>query len=169
MKHRTQVALLLLFLLTTAVALPIIPTAEAAGADWAAEIQAMDAALARGDDVAAAQAAWREAYAAAHAGRGWPGMMAVGDAALRLGRSTDMGVAESRARRVYLTALFRARRHGSLDGVLAAGEAFGRLGDREVVQQALAMATDMARRSGDDLAQRRVQAFRSQWVAGPLT
>ena len=168
MKHRTQVALLLLFLLTTAVALPVIPTAEAAGADWAAEIQAMDAALARGD-AATAQAAWREAYAAAHAGRGWPGMMAVGDAALRLGRGTDMGVAESRARRVYLTALFRARRHGSLDGVLAAGEAFGRLGDREVVQQALAMATDMARRSGDDLAQRRVQAFRSQWVAGPLT
>jgi hypothetical protein len=168
MKHRTQVALLLLFLLTTAVALPVIPTAEAAGADWAAEIQAMDAALARGD-AATAQAAWREAYAAAHAGRGWPGMMAVGDAALRLGRATDMGVAESRARRVYLTALFRARRHGSLDGVLAAGEAFGRLGDREVVQQALAMATDMARRSGDDLAQRRVQAFRSQWVAGPLT
>ena len=134
MKHRTQVALLLLFLLTTAVALPVIPTAEAAGADWAAEIQAMDAALARGD-AATAQAAWREAYAAAHAGRGWPGMMAVGDAALRLGRATDMGVAESRARRVYLTALFRARRHGSLDGVLAAGEAFGRLGDREMVQQ----------------------------------
>jgi hypothetical protein len=85
-------------------------------------------------------------------------------------RATDTGaVAESRARRVYLTALFRARRHGSLDGVLAAGEAFGRLGDREVVQQALAMATEMARRSGDDLAQRRVQAFRSQWLARPLT
>ena len=75
-------------------------------------------------------------------------------------------VYEGRARRVYLTALLRARRHGSLDGVLAAGEAFGRLGDREVVQQALAVATDMARRSGDDLARRRVQAFRSQWVAG---
>jgi hypothetical protein len=169
MKHRTQVALLLLFLLTTAVALPVIPTAEAAGPDWAAEIQAMDAALARGD-AAAAQAAWREAYAAAHVGREWPGMVAVGDAALRLGRATDTGaVAESRARRVYLTALFRARRHGSLDGVLAAGEAFGRLGDREVDQQALAMATEMARRSGDDLAQRRVQAFRSQWLARPLT
>jgi hypothetical protein len=37
------------------------------------------------------------------------------------------------------------------------------------VKQALAMATDMAKRSGDDLAQRRVQAFRSQWVARPLT
>ena len=169
MKHRTQVALLLLFLLTTTVALPTIPSVEAAGTDWAAEIQAMDAALARGD-ATTAQAAWREAYAAAHTGRGWPGMVAVGDAAIRLGRATGtVAVAESRARRVYLTALFRARRHDSLDGVLAAGEAFGRLGDHEVVKQALAMATDMARRSGDDLAQRRVQAFRSQWVARPLT
>ena len=169
MKHRTQVALLLLFLLTITVALPTIPSAEAAGTDWAAEIQAMDAALARGD-ATTAQAAWREAYAAAHTGRGWPGMVAVGDAAIRLGRATGtVAVAESRARRVYLTALFRARRYDSLDGVLAAGEAFGRLGDREVVKQALAMATDMARRSGDDLAQRRVQAFRSQWVARPLT
>jgi len=169
MKHRTQVALLLLFLLSTAVALPVIPSAEAGGADWAAQIQAMEEALVRGD-AATAQAAWREAYTAAHAGREWPGMMAVGDAAIRLGRATGtVAVAESRARRVYLTALFRARRHGSLDGVLAAGEAFGRLGDREVVQQALAVATDMARRSGDDLAQRRVQTFRSQWVARPLT
>src|SRR5260370_18454473 len=95
-------------------------------------------------------------------------MVAVGDAAIRLGRATGtVAVAESRARRVYLTALFRARRHDSLDGVLAAGEAFGRLGDREVVKQALAMPTDMARHSGDDLAQRRAPAFRHQWVGGP--
>ena len=169
MRNRSQVALLLLFLLSTAVALPVIPGAEAGGSDWAAQIQTMDEALAR-HDAATAQAAWREAYAAAHAGREWPGMVAVGDAAIRLGRATDtVAVAESRARRVYLTALLRARRQGSLDGVLAAGEAFGRLGDREVVQQALSVATDLAKRSGDDLAQRRVQAFRSQWVARPLT
>jgi hypothetical protein len=167
--HRSQVALLLLFLLSTAVALPVIPSAEAGGPDWAVQVQAMDEALAR-HDAAAAQATWREAYAAAHASREWPGMISVGDAAMRLGRATGtVAVAESRARRVYLTALFRARRHASLDGVLAAGEAFGRLGDREVVKQALAVATDMAKRSGDDLAERRVQAFRSQWVARPLT
>lgn len=167
--RRSQVALLLLFLLSTAVALPVIPSAEAGGPDWAAQVQAMDEALAR-HDAATAQATWREAYAAAHASREWPGMIAVGDAAIRLGRATGtVAVAESRARRVYLTALFRARRHGSLDGVLAAGEAFGRLGDHEVVKQALAVATDMAKRSGDDLAERRVQAFRSQWVARPLT
>jgi hypothetical protein len=166
MRHRTQVALLLLFLLVTAVALPIIPiaSAESAATDWAAHLRAMDEALALGD-ARAAQAAWREAYAAAHVGRGWPGMLAVGDAALRLGRDTGTyGLYEARARRVYLTALLRARRQASLDGVLAAGEAFGRLGDREVVRQALAVATDLAARSGDDLARRRVQVFRSQWV-----
>src|SRR5258708_27670849 len=143
MKHRTQVALLLLSLLTTTVALPTIPSAEAAGTDWAAEIQAMDAALARGD-ATTAQAAWREAYAAAHTGRGWPGMVAVGDAAIRLGRATGtVAVAESRARRVYLTALFRARRHDSLDGALAAGEAFGTPGDPEGAEQGLPVAPSM--------------------------
>lgn len=169
MRQTQRAARLLLFLLTIAVMLPMIPTAEAAGPGWAEQLQSMDEALGRGD-AAAAQAAWREAYATAHASHGWPGMMAVGDAALRLGRATGTAVvSESRARRVYLTALFRARRDRSLDGVLAAGEAFGRLGDRDVVQQAAAIAADLAARSGDDLARRRVQAFRSQWVAGPLT
>lgn len=170
MRHRTRVALLLLLFLAIAIALPSIPTAsaESASTDWAAQLRAMDEALARGD-ARAAQAAWREAYVAAHVGRGWPGMLAVGDAALGLGRETGaVAIYEGRARRVYLTALLRARRQASLDGVLAAGEAFGRLGDREVVRQALAVATDLAARSGDDLARRRVQAFRSQW-APPLS
>jgi hypothetical protein len=169
MRQSKRAALLLLFLLTIAASLPMIPTAEAAGPGWAEQLQAMDEALGRGDAVAA-QAAWREAYAMAHASHGWPGMIVVGDAALRLGRATGTAaVSESRARRVYLTALLRARRERSLDGVLTAGEAFGRLGDRDVVQQAAAIAADLAARSGDDLARRRVQAFRSQWVAGPLT
>lgn len=171
MRHRTQVALLLLFLLLTAAMLPTVPSASAepAASDWAAQLRTMDEAIARGD-VAAAKAAWREAYVAAHVGRGWPGMLAVGDAAVRLGRAAGTpAVFEGRARRVYLTALFRARRQASLDGVLAAGEAVGRLGDRDVVQKALEVATDLAARSGDDLARRRVQAFRSQWIALPLT
>ncbi len=47
----------------------------------------MDRALARGE-VTAVTAAWREAYVAAHVSRDWPGMLAVGDAALRAGRAT---------------------------------------------------------------------------------
>jgi hypothetical protein len=171
MRRRLEVPMVLLFLLMTAVLLPAVPSAEAepATSDWASRLQAMDEAIAHGD-LSGAQAAWREAYAAAHVGRGWPGMIAVGEAALRLGRATgDVSIAESRARRVYLTALLRARRQGSLDGVLASGDAFGRLGDREVVRQALTVATDLAARSGDDVARRRVQAFRSHWMSAPLT
>jgi hypothetical protein len=174
MRHRTRVKIapLFLLLLIGALALPMIPpaSAEADRTDWAARIVEMDQALNRGD-APAAHAAWREAYVAAHVGRGWPGMVAVGEAALRVGRVTGMpDVYEPRARRAYLTALLRARRHGSVDGVLAAGDAFGRLGDQAVVQQALAVATDLAARSGDDTARRRVQSSRSQWAPrGPLT
>jgi hypothetical protein len=161
-----------LLLLIGALALPMIPpaSAEADQGAWAARIGEMDQALKRGD-APAAHAAWREAYVAAHVGRGWPGMVAVGDAALRVGRATGTpDLYEPRARRAYLTALLRARRHGSVDGVLAAGDAFGRLGDQAGVQQALAVATDLAARSGDDTARRRVQTFRSQWVPrGPVT
>jgi hypothetical protein len=174
MRHRTRVKVAPLFLLFLigALALPMIPpaSAEADQTDWAARIMEMDQALKRGD-APAAHAAWREAYVAAHVGRGWPGMVAVGEAALRVGRATGTpDLYEPRARRAYLTALLRARRHGSLDGVLTAGDAFGRLGDQAVVQRALAVATDLAARSGDDTARRRVQSFRSQWAPrGPLT
>lgn len=174
MRHRTRVKIapLFLILLIGAFALPMIPpaSAEADRGAWAARLVEMDQALKRGD-APAAHAAWREAYVAAHVGRGWPGMVAVGDAALRVGHATGTpDLYEPRARRAYLTALLRARRHGSVEGVLAAGDAFGRLGDQAVVQQALAVATDLAARSGDDTARRRVQTFRSQWVPrGPVT
>jgi len=174
MRHRTRVrsAPLFLLLLIGVLAVPMIPpaSAEAARAAWAARIVEMDQALERGD-APGAHAAWREAYVAAHVGRGWPGMIAVGEAALRVGRAPGTpDLYEPRARRAYLTALLRARRHGSVDGVLAAGDALGRLGDQAVVQQALAVATDLAARSGDDTARRRVQTFRSQWAPrGPVT
>jgi hypothetical protein len=172
MSQRTRTACLLLLLLLGAIGLPLIPeaSAEPDRVDWSARIAEMDRALGR-RDAPAAQAAWREAYVAAHVSHGWPGMLAVGDAALRLGRATGTPeLAEPRARRAYLTALLRARRQGSLDGVLAAGDAFGRLGDHEVVQQAIAVATDLAARSGNVEARQRVQVFRSQWVVrGPMS
>ena len=165
MRRRAQASPLFLLLLVAAIALPMIPTASAEPEriDWAARIADMDQAIDRGD-AAAAQAAWREAYVAAHVSRGWPAMIAVGDAALRMGRIAGADGAEPRARRAYLTALLRARRQASLDGVLAAGDAFGRLGDRAVVQQALSVATGLAERSGDGAARLRVQAFQSQWA-----
>jgi hypothetical protein len=168
-RDRGQVPLLPVLVLLMLVAASVLPGASAAqeGTDWASRIAEMDGALARGD-VPAARAAWHEAYVVAHVTHPWPGMVAAGDAALRLGQATGAeDLYQPRARRAYLTALLRARRQGSLDGVLSAGGAFGRLGDGQMVREALAVANDLARRSGDEVARRRVQVFRSQWVAYP--
>lgn len=173
MRYRLQVSPLLplaLLLLVVVGGLPMIPAVPAPSNrdGWATRIADMDRALG-GDDAPGAQAAWREAYVTAHVTHAWPGMIAVGDAALRLGQVAGASeVGQARARRAYLTALLRARRQGSLDGVLAAGEAFARLGDGQVVRQVLAIASDLAARSGDDGARLRVQGFRNQWVARPL-
>jgi len=164
MRHRTRTTSLLLFLFLLlfggVIALPLIPEASADGerADWAARIAEMDRALARGETAAAA-AAWREAYVAAHVSRGWPGMLAVGDAALRAAGATGTPeIFEPRARRAYLTALLRAHRQASREGVLAAGEAFGRLGDREAERLARAEAAELAVRAEAD-ARRRARAL----------
>jgi hypothetical protein len=164
MRRRRTASPLLPLSLIALIALLMIPpaAAEPGRDDWAGRLAAMDQALAAGD-TSAALAAWREAYVAAHVSRGWQGMLAVGDAALRAGRASGIPeLAEPRARRAYLTALLRARRQGSLDGVLAAGDAFERLGDRAVVRQAQAIAADLAERSGDGAARVRVQAFRAR-------
>jgi hypothetical protein len=159
MRHRTRIATLLLLLIGVA-ALPLIPPASAQSdrGDWAARIAEMDRALA-GGETAAAAAAWREAYVAAHASRGWPGMLAVGDAALRAARATGTPeVFEPRARRAYRTALLRAHRQASRVGLLAAGEAFGRLGDRDVERMARAEAAELAIRA-EAAARRRAGAL----------
>jgi hypothetical protein len=67
--------------------------------------------------------------------------------------------AESRAREAYWTALFRARRQGSLNGVLDAAEAFGTLGDRVMVEQCIRIAERLAVLTGDPEASGRVQAL----------
>jgi hypothetical protein len=115
----------------------------------------IEQATARGD-VASAVTARNEAYRAAIASRRWEGFLAAGDAILRLGDMTQSrSTAEPEARRLYLSALFRARGQQSLDGVLLATEAFGRLGDRDVVEHGLRMARDLA--GSDPEAQARVR------------
>ncbi len=166
MRHRPRsvslLPLLFLLLLGWVIALPLprIPeaSADADRGDWAARIAEMDRALGRGE-TPAATAAWREAYVAAHASRDWPGMLAVGDAALRAARATGTSdLFEPRARRAYRTALLRAHRQGSRDGVLAAGEAFGRLGDRDAERLARAEAAELAIRA-EAAARRRARAL----------
>lgn len=113
-------------------------------APWAGHLQRVDAALARGD-VPTAFSAWRAAYGTALGSRRWDGFADVGDAYLRIGRASGApSRAVPRARDLYLSALFRARDAGSLDGVLRIAAAFERLGDRAVAAQALGMARRLA-------------------------
>ncbi len=105
-----------------------------------ARAPATDAAL----EARAALRAWHDAYAAALASRGWEPMLEVGDAALGLGDAAGTPeAARARARRAYLHAFTRARRAGSVDGVLRAAQAFADLGDREVAAQCLDVAERM--------------------------
>jgi hypothetical protein len=107
---------------------------------WAVPIRTMDTALTAGD-LSAAERAWHAAYVAALQARRWEGMLAVGDAALRLGDVIrGPRVAVTQAREAYLAALFRARDRRSLDGVLRAAEAFDRMGDGELADRARSVA-----------------------------
>jgi hypothetical protein len=119
------------------------PAARGA-APWAAHLTAVDAALAAGD-VPAALSAWHEAYGAALGSRRWEGFADAGDAYLRIGRAGSAPASTvPRARELYLSALFRARDAGSLDGMLRIAAAFATLGDQDVTVQALRMARRLA-------------------------
>jgi hypothetical protein len=143
-------------------------------APWSAHLEAMDVAIGA-SNASAAVLAWRHAYAAALDQPGWRGLVEVAGAALRIGAIPGFRkAAESRARESYWTALFRARRQGSLNGVLDAAEAFGALGDRVMVEQCIRIAERLALLTGDtdaadrvralaaDLAQRYVEVDRSE-------
>jgi len=156
MTHPMPKRLLLLFALVSAIALSLVPaaSAEADRLDWAARIAEMDQALAEGRTPAVG-AAWQEAWVAAHASRAWDAMIAVGDAALRAGHATGTPeLFDPRARRAYNTALIRARRQASREGVLAAAEGFGRLGDRAAERRARSEAAELASRGHADEARR---------------
>ncbi len=129
---------------------------------WTVHLQQVDEALAR-KDVSAAGRAWHTAYLTALRSRRWEGMLEVGDAYLRIGEVSGFREAsEPKARRLYLSALFRARNAGDLVGVLRAAEAFAQLGDREVVENCLVIADRLAARAADPLARERVREFASR-------
>lgn len=116
---------------------------DARSRPWTAPLQRMDEALAAGD-IRLAERAWHDAYGQALGSRRWEGMVEAGDAALRIcAVAKAEGLAAPTARQAYLIALVRARAQGSVDGVLRTAEAFARLGDGEVVEQALQVARDL--------------------------
>jgi hypothetical protein len=111
---------------------------------WKTHVVAVDRALAQ-HDVSAAVRAWHDAYGAALASRGWEGMIAVGDAFLRIGAEAGTpGGSRSNARQAYLNAFIRARRDGSADGLRRTAEAFATLGDHAVATQCLRVASELA-------------------------
>ena len=129
---------------------------------WKAHLHLVDTELASGH-VDVAVRAWHDAYAAALETRNWEGMIAVGDAFMKIGRAAGTpGGARMNAREAYLTALIRARRNGSVDGALRSGEAFAGLGDRAIVEQSLYIAAQLA--TGDEQAQQRVSEARQRWT-----
>ena len=126
---------------------------------WTPHLEAMDAAVTT-NNASAAVLAWRHAYSAALDQPGWRGLVEVAGAALHIGAIPGFQkAAESRARESYWTALFRARRQGSLNGVLDAAEAFGTLGDRVMVEQCIRIAERLVTLTGDSDAADRVRAL----------
>lgn len=114
-----------------------------------AHLSAVDTALASGD-VRDATGALKVAYQTALGSRRWRGMIAFGDAALRVAdASGDRNLGVAQARRAYLLALFRARGDRSVDGALMAAQSFASLGDREVARACLSVASKLARTETD--------------------
>ena len=158
---------LLLALLVGGVAMMERVAAGVSGAvdpqPWTLSLDRSDAALERGD-IGTALAAWREANAFAIQSRQWEGMVAVGDAARRLGaHGAPVPDSVALARRAYLTALFRARRNHSVDGALRVAVCFGELGDHEIVERALRVAERDA--AGDPVERARVRAVADRWTS----
>lgn len=143
--------------------------AEGGEPSWMAHIRAMDAALVA-RDVKTADWAWHEAYSSALGSRTWEGMLAVGQAYLRIGQATgSRTAATARARRAYLAALVRARAQGAVEGTLLVAQAFADLGDRDMADQCLRVAQTLADRSKDAASVARVQLFRAGLISSLRT
>jgi hypothetical protein len=113
-------------------------------APWVGPIRTVDRSLAAGR-LGAATRALHAAYLAALSSCCWEGMVAYGDAALRVGDASGPRQPWiEKARQAYLMALLRARTAGSLEGVLRAAQAFQNLRDGEVVALALRIADRVA-------------------------
>jgi len=162
---QTRIALLIV-VAALAIALAVIEALAGQGeapdtavALWASHLQRQDNALRR-NDVSVAVRAWHDAYVAALGSRRWEGMLAVGDAALRVGDVTRARlVAGSKARQAYLGALFRARDEQSLDGLLNVGAAFAALGDNALAIHCLRIAEPFIATDSDGTGAQRMRVL----------
>jgi len=131
-------------------------------AQWKATLARIDDGLHAGNP-GVAVAAWREAYREAVKSGRWDAMADVGDAALRIGEVREFReTPQAAARKSYLTALFRARTAGSLDGVLRIADGFTALGDDAVVRECLRIGDSLVR--GDADGRRRLVSYSRRFV-----
>ena len=118
---------------------------------WDQYIEVMDEALAR-DDFYAADLARRTAYLLAIGSKRWDALAAVGEAYVRFADHPGADpVLRSEARRVYRSAMFRARQQNSVDGIVRVSEDFAALGDMDVAREGLVMAQTLAAASDQRL------------------
>jgi len=133
---------------------------------WQARLLKVEQAMAV-NDVASAELLWRNAHAAALQSRHWEGMVAVADTYRALGAQADFPTASiAKSRQTYLRALFRARREGSLAGVLIVADRFAELGDREAIERCMRVARRVAAQSRDPYAEEHLRAFADRLADG---
>ena len=107
-------------------------------------------------DTGRAQPSWEKMQRAAVESLDWESLIEAGRASLRLVGAGGRAAAERAARRAFFTALHRACRENSLEGILRAAEAFDDLGDREIVEECVGLAELQAE---GEPTRRRVAAF----------
>jgi len=113
--------------------------------EWSAEVGRGDLELAE-EQIGPAIRSWERARVAARLSRQWQGLLAVGDAYLRIGDAVDFRRAfVTTARALYLEALERARDEGSVDGVLGANAALSAIDECLAGEPVIAMAAQAAR------------------------
>ena len=133
---------------------------------WQARLLKVEQAIAV-NDVDGAELLWRDAHAAALQSRHWEGMVAVADTYRALGAQADFLAASlAKARQTYLRALLRARREGSLAGVLIVADRFAELGDREAIERCMRVARRVAAQSRDPYAEEHLRAFADRLADG---
>ena len=136
------------------------------GAMLSTHLRAIDIAL-RDGDVRGALRAWNAAYGLALGSRRWETFAEAGDAYLRITRASGSPAGGiSRARDLYLSALFRASGAGSLDGVLRIAAAFAELGDDEVVAHSLRIARRLASSNAQPEQRERLSDLEARTLPG---
>jgi len=103
-------------------------------------LDAVEEAMATGD-ASLMLRTWHAACLDALGSQQWEPMVAVGDAARRIGQITGFKISfTAKARQAYHVGLYRAHKQQAAEGVRRIAEAFAAIGDGEAVEQCAAIA-----------------------------